>query len=281
MKWELWIRSRHNMAPPDITPPMDGLQRVKGEWHHSPLPSQRIRERWGKLVHVCDFNRKDAREETPSGAPFHGSKMANCWRRPFIFSFSQERHIMRRDLYQCWVSVLCAEWPFLSRSAIALDLPLLHAVGLPALGQDNTAHNGLPSQRDIIIRTVPIEISTKTTDFILQAFANADLDDIEAIVVDLDVWAGVNDQEALDAVDLGWQASHKRDAHLGPVHLVVKIMIHIWRFYVYGLANLGNITEFLHRCQSSPSPNPASKSMSRYSTLTVLRSLIRICSSLM
>lgn len=82
-------------------------------------------------------------------------------------------------------------------------LPLLHAIGFPALGQEHAADDWLPSQSDVIISVISIKISTKPANFVLQAFTNGNFDDVEPIVVDLDIWARVYDQETFQAVDFG------------------------------------------------------------------------------
>lgn len=98
--------------------------------------------------------------------------------------------------------------------------PLLHAIGFPALGQYHTAHHWFPPQSHIIISHVSIEVATEATYFVLQPLTDADFDDVEAIVVYLDVGAGVNHQKPLAAVDFGCQTSYKWNIYLCAVYLV-------------------------------------------------------------
>lgn len=98
--------------------------------------------------------------------------------------------------------------------------PLLHAIGLPALGQHHTAHHRFPAQGHIIISHVPIEVATEATHFVLQPLTDADFNDVETVVVYLDVGAGVDHQKPLAAVDFGCQASYKRYTYLCAVHLL-------------------------------------------------------------
>lgn len=81
--------------------------------------------------------------------------------------------------------------------------PLLHAIGFPALSQHYTADHRLPSQGDVVVCPVPVEVAAQAAHFVLQPFADADFDDVVAVVVDLDFGAGVNHQETLHAVDFG------------------------------------------------------------------------------
>lgn len=102
----------------------------------------------------------------------------------------------------------------------ALGSPLLHAIGFPALGQHHAADNRLPPQGDVIVRPVPVEVAAQAAHFVLQPLADADFEDVEAVVQDLDIRAGVDDQEALHAVDFGRQPGDEGDGHLGAVHLL-------------------------------------------------------------
>lgn len=98
--------------------------------------------------------------------------------------------------------------------------PLLHAIGFPALGQHYTAHHRFPPQGYIIISHVTIEVATEATHFVLQPLTDADFNEVETVVVNLDVGAGVNHQKPLAAVDFGCQASDKWNIHLCAVHLL-------------------------------------------------------------
>lgn len=98
--------------------------------------------------------------------------------------------------------------------------PLLHAIGLPALGQHHTAHHGFPPQGHVVISHVSIEVATEAAHFVLQPLTDADFNDVETVVVYLDVRAGVDHQKPLAAVDFGCQASYKWNIYLCAIHLL-------------------------------------------------------------
>lgn len=106
--------------------------------------------------------------------------------------------------------------------------PLLHAVGLPALRQQHAADHGFAPQRGVVVRRVAVEVAAEAAHLVLQPLADGDLDDVEAVVADLDVGAGVDDQEAFLAVDLGGKPRDEGDAHVAAIHLgwerIVRLM---------------------------------------------------------
>lgn len=103
---------------------------------------------------------------------------------------------------------------------LGIYAPLLHTIGLPALGQHHAAHHRFPPQGHIVISHVSIEVATEATHFVLQPLADADFNDVETVVVYLDVRAGVNHQKPLATVDFGCQASYKWNIDLGAIHLL-------------------------------------------------------------
>lgn len=75
--------------------------------------------------------------------------------------------------------------------------PVLHPVGLPALGQFQGADGRFASGGDVVVAGVSIEVPTQATHLVLQPLAHGDAESVEAVVPHLDVLGRVDDNEAL------------------------------------------------------------------------------------
>ena len=75
--------------------------------------------------------------------------------------------------------------------------PVLHAVGLPALGQLQGADRWLAPGCDVVVAGVSVEVPAQAAHRVLQTLAHGDAEGVEAVVADLDVLGRVYDQEAL------------------------------------------------------------------------------------
>lgn len=75
--------------------------------------------------------------------------------------------------------------------------PVLHTVGLPALGQLQGTDSRLASRGDVVVTGVSIVIPTEPTHLVLQPLAHGDAQRVEAVVANLDVLGCVDDDEAL------------------------------------------------------------------------------------
>lgn len=81
--------------------------------------------------------------------------------------------------------------------ACQVYLPVLHTIGLPALGQFQGTDSRLPPGGDIIISGIPVEIPTETTHLVLQPLTHCNAESVEAVVANLNVLWRVDDDEAL------------------------------------------------------------------------------------
>lgn len=98
-------------------------------------------------------------------------------------------------------------------------VPVLHAVGLPALRELQAADGRLAPGGDVVVGRIPVVVPTEPAHLVLQPLPHGDAQHVEAVVADLDVLDGVDDQEALGAGDPGLEPRHEGDRHRGPVHL--------------------------------------------------------------
>lgn len=73
--------------------------------------------------------------------------------------------------------------------------PVLHTVGLPALGQLQGADSRLPPGGDVVVTGVSVEIPTEATHFVLKPLAHCDAEGIKVVVSNLDVLGCVDDDE--------------------------------------------------------------------------------------
>lgn len=113
-------------------------------------------------------------------------------------------------IFPTWsVSVRCACEP----------LPVLHTVGLPALGQLQGADRRLPPGSNVIIAGVPVEVSTEATHLVLQSLAHGDAESVEAVVPNLNVLRCVDDDEAFGRGQTCHQPCEKRHRHRRTVDL--------------------------------------------------------------
>lgn len=75
--------------------------------------------------------------------------------------------------------------------------PVLHTVGLPALGQLQGADSRLAPGGDVVVAGVSVVIPTEPTHLVLQPLAHGDAERVEAVVSNLDVLGCVDDDETL------------------------------------------------------------------------------------
>lgn len=66
-------------------------------------------------------------------------------------------------------------------------LPVLHSIGLPALGQFQCIDGRFASGGGVVIAGVAVKITTKATHLVLKPLAHCDAKGVEAIVANLDV----------------------------------------------------------------------------------------------
>lgn len=74
-------------------------------------------------------------------------------------------------------------------------LPVLHSIGLPALGQFQGADSWLAPRGNVVITGVTVKIPTKATHLVLKPLAHRDAEGVKAIVSNLDVLRCVDDDE--------------------------------------------------------------------------------------
>lgn len=79
----------------------------------------------------------------------------------------------------------------------AARAPVLHAVGLPALGQVQGAERCFAPGGDVVIAGVSVEVATEATDLVVEPLAHGDAQGAEVVVTDLDVLSCVDDDESL------------------------------------------------------------------------------------
>lgn len=88
-------------------------------------------------------------------------------------------------------------------------LPVLHAIGLPALCQLQGADSRLAPGGDVVIAGVPVEIPTKATHLVLEPLAHCDAQGVKAVVAYLDVLRCVDDNETFRCGQACHQACYK------------------------------------------------------------------------
>lgn len=73
--------------------------------------------------------------------------------------------------------------------------PVLHTVGLPALGQLQGANSRLAPGGDVVVTGVSVEIPTEATHLVLKPLAHCDAKGVKVVVPNLDVLGCVDDNE--------------------------------------------------------------------------------------
>ena len=94
-----------------------------------------------------------------------------------LISFGDD---LQRELYIC----ICNPHP-----------PVLHTVGLPALGQLQGADGRLAPGGDVVVAGISVEIPTEAAHLVLKPLAHCDAEGVEAVVSNLDVLRSVDDDE--------------------------------------------------------------------------------------
>ncbi len=76
-------------------------------------------------------------------------------------------------------------------------IPVLHAVGFPALSELQCTDGRFSTRGDVIISGVPIEVPTQSTHLVLQPWAHCNAESVESVITHLDVLRSVDHQESL------------------------------------------------------------------------------------